>query len=161
MLKIDTPIEKLFATTDGECKFEELPESLTRKDKKVFYPNLNVELNRQKISYKNLAESLGVRKVTISNTLSGKIKLDEKTARAIYELLKVDMPLEKLFMTVDGEYGIKKTKKIFRGGKRKMIYPNLRKMRGACKLDRKPPAQFKSCRMHISRLKYFSKKIKS
>ena len=108
LLKVDMPIEKLFATTDGECKFEELPESLTRKDKKVFYPNLNVELNRQKISYKNLAESLGVRKVTISNKLSGKIKLDEKTARAIYELLKVDMPIEKLFMTFDGECGIKK-----------------------------------------------------
>ena len=77
-----------------------LKQSAARK--KVFYPNLDAELNRQQLMYASLAKLLERPATTITAKLNGTDRLDEKTALAIREVLGVDMPLEELFKTNEG-----------------------------------------------------------
>ena len=75
---------------------------LSAANKNVFFPNLDAELNRQNLTYKALAKLLKRPATTITQKLNGTLRLDKKTARAIREVLGVDMPLEELFKTVEG-----------------------------------------------------------
>lgn len=70
--------------------------------RKVFYPNLVAELDRQQLTYVAIAKLLGRPTATIAGKLNGTNSLDTKTALAIKEVLGVDIPLEELFKTVEG-----------------------------------------------------------
>ena len=65
------------------------------------YPNLDAELIKQKLTYRELAERLGIARETLGGKLRGKHRLDEKTAQAIKDLLQVDMSIEELFKRAD------------------------------------------------------------
>ena len=68
----------------------------------AFYPVLDLELVRQNLTYRMLAKLMGVKREFISKKLNGIRRLDEKTALTVREVLGVDMPLEELFKTVEG-----------------------------------------------------------
>ncbi|MBO4401945.1 MAG: GIY-YIG nuclease family protein [Selenomonadaceae bacterium] len=79
--------------------------------RKVFYPNIVAELDRQQLTYTALAKLLNVNCGTLMGKLNGNNRLDEKTALAIKEILGVDIPLEELFKTVEGNAGLRVEKK--------------------------------------------------
>lgn len=62
---------------------------------------LILELERRKITHSELATILGMKYQTLSTKLSGKYRMDEKTALAIKEVLQVDMSVEELFKPMD------------------------------------------------------------
>ena len=61
------------------------------------YRNVKAELTRQDMTQTELAEKLGVTLGTVSNWLNGVYPIPFRTAVKIKAILKVDMPLEKLF----------------------------------------------------------------
>ena len=82
------------------------PEQLFKSSivqKKIFYPNLEKEIEKQMLTHVELARrlNLGLKVGTITAKLSGARIMDEKTALAIKEFLGVDMPLEELFKKKD------------------------------------------------------------
>lgn len=80
-------------------------------NKKVVYPILDAELNRQQLTYATLAKLLNRPATTITQKLNGTLRIDKETALAIKEILGVDIPLEELFKTVEGNVGIRVEKK--------------------------------------------------
>ena len=71
--------------------------------KKIFYPNLEIEIEKQKLTHVEIAKhlDLGFKIGTITAKLNGNRIMDEKTALAIKEFLGVDTPLEVLFKKKD------------------------------------------------------------
>ena len=74
------------------------------KEKKIIYPNLENEIEKQMLTHAELARSLNVRYTM--KTIMGKLNnhgavMDLETAIAIKEFLGVDMPLEELFKKKD------------------------------------------------------------
>ncbi len=66
--------------------------------KNTAYPNLQAEMDRQKITRTALAEMIGVRRATVIDWLNGRSsEISLSTAIKIKEVLGVDMPLEELF----------------------------------------------------------------
>lgn len=66
------------------------------------FSNLNAEIGRKNLTLKDIVKELRKRgfKTTIpslSNKLNGKSKISFKEAKAIKEILNVDIPLEELF----------------------------------------------------------------
>lgn len=76
---------------------------LSGRLKKIFYPNLEKELEKRQLTHKELARNLnlGLKIGTITAKLNGARIMDEKTAQAIKNFLGVDMPLEELFKKKD------------------------------------------------------------
>ena len=104
-------------TLQGDCNI-----SITKR--KVIFPNLDVELIKQNLTYREIGRCLNLKKTNLLGKLNGTRKLDLKTAQAIKDLLKVDMPLEKLFARINENGELEGTKK-FAVSKRKDIYHNL------------------------------------
>ena len=71
--------------------------------KKIFYPNLEKELEKRQLTHNDFARRLnvGLKIGTITAKLNGARIMDEKTAQAIKNFLGVDMPLEELFKKND------------------------------------------------------------
>ena len=71
--------------------------------KKIFYPNLEKELEKRQLTHNEFARrlNLGLKVGTITAKLIGNCIMDEKTAQAIKNFLGVDMPLEELFKKKD------------------------------------------------------------
>lgn len=91
--------------TEGQLGHDVLKSTrmkLSVSNKKVFYPVLDAELNRQQLTYVALARLLNRPATTLTQKLNGTLRLDTKTALAIKEILGVDIPLEELFKTVEG-----------------------------------------------------------
>ena len=91
--------------TEGQLGHDVLKSTrmkLSVSNKKVFYPVLDAELNRQQLTYAALAKLLKRPLTTLTQKLNGTLRIDTKTALAIKEILGVDIPLEELFKTVEG-----------------------------------------------------------
>jgi group I intron endonuclease len=71
--------------------------------KKIFYPNLEAEIEKQHLTHKELGRRLntGIKIGTLISKLNGQRIMDLDTAIAIKEFLGVDMPLEELFKKKD------------------------------------------------------------
>lgn len=68
------------------------------------YGNLEAELSRKKITRQMLASYLNVALSTISQKLTGKSEMSIRMAVEIKKILKVDIPIEILFLdTTDSE----------------------------------------------------------
>lgn len=65
--------------------------------KKIFYPNLENELDKKELTRKALAEKIAVNYHTLKRKLRGEIKLDRQTAEKIKNFLGVKMSVEELF----------------------------------------------------------------
>ena len=66
------------------------------------FNNLNAEIGRKNLTLKSIVKELRKRGFkttipTLSNKLNGKTKISFKEAKAIKEILNVDIPLEELF----------------------------------------------------------------
>lgn len=94
--------EKITTGQLGHAVLNSTRMKLSVRNKKIFFPNLDAELNRQKITYTTIAKLLKIPAPTLTGKLNGSYKLDEKTTLAIKEILGVDMPIEELFKTVAG-----------------------------------------------------------
>lgn len=93
------PVEELFATVDTDGTLKKATEFTAKR--KVLFPNLDAELEKQNLTYLEISQRLGVHKSTIAQKMRGDLRLDEKTALAIRDLLGVDTPLEVLFARAD------------------------------------------------------------
>ena len=65
--------------------------------KRIVYPHLQAELNKQMITRTDLAQMLGVSQTTLSDLMKGRSEPRLSTAIKVKEVLGVDMPLEELF----------------------------------------------------------------
>ena len=65
--------------------------------KKIFYPNLDREMEKQSLTRRELAEKIDANYQTLKRKLRGEITLDLKTAEKIKNFLGVEMSLEELF----------------------------------------------------------------
>lgn len=61
------------------------------------YPNVEAEIARKRTTKTELARQMGITLGTLSLKLSGKSDITFPEAMKIKNLLKVDMPIEKLF----------------------------------------------------------------
>lgn len=61
------------------------------------YPNVEAEIARKRTTKTKLARQMGITLGTLSLKLSGKSDITFPEAIKIKQLLKVDMPIEKLF----------------------------------------------------------------
>ena len=73
--------------------------SISRK--KILYPNVESELEKQQLTRAELARRLRRDRNDVSAKLSGRLKMTNKFMNAIKEFLGVDMPLEELFKKKD------------------------------------------------------------
>ncbi len=95
LLQVEMPIEELFAKINDDGTIENT--TTFAKNRRIVFPNLEKELKAQKISHLELSRRLNMNRVTLGNKLNGRNNLDEKTALAIRELLRIETPLEILF----------------------------------------------------------------
>ncbi len=65
--------------------------------KRIVYPHLQAELNKQMITRTDLAQMLGVSQTTLSDWMKGRSEPRLSSAIKVKEVLGVDMPLEELF----------------------------------------------------------------
>ncbi|MBO4401074.1 MAG: hypothetical protein J5809_04445 [Selenomonadaceae bacterium] len=159
LLQVEMPIEELFAKINDDGELENT--TTFAKNRRIIFPNLEAELQAQNISHWELARLLEMNRVTLGDKLNGKSNIDEKTARAIYELLKTEISFEKLFERAEEFPAKKKAKPVVHHEvihypnllaeltKRNMSYLELarllgvnkdviaQKMRGVYKLDKK------------------------
>lgn len=61
------------------------------------YPNVEAEMARNRMTKTRLAHQMGMALGTLSLKLAGKSDISFAEAMKIKKLLKVDMPIEKLF----------------------------------------------------------------
>lgn len=61
------------------------------------YPNLEAEMAREKVTRKDIAESLGVRHATVIDKLNGKYRLYLKEAQEIQAVFFPHLTIEYLF----------------------------------------------------------------
>ena len=93
--------EKVSAANTGRVHSREVVLSNSQKIRNVIYPNFDRELNAKNLLYKDLAQLLGISKSTISMKLSWHLRMDEKTALALQEILQTNLSVEELFWHED------------------------------------------------------------
>lgn len=181
LLQVEMPIEELFAKINDNGELENT--TTFAKNRRIVFPNLEAELQAQNISHWELARRLNTARCTIGNKLNGKNNLDEKTARAIYELLQPEISFEKLFERAEEFPAKKKAKPVVHHEvihypnllaeltKRNMSYLELaqllgvnkdviaKKMRGVYKLDKKTRWRYANFCRSKCRLRNFSRQL--
>lgn len=92
-LGVETPLCDLFRKADGSVP------DLTPKT--YVYPVLAAELQRRKITYKKLGETLGLDKSSIGSKMRGKVNFSPVQMKIIKEFLNVEISIEELFQRTD------------------------------------------------------------
>ena len=90
-LGVDIPIEELFRRADGKVY----------REKEPFYPVLRALLEQKKIFHKDIAEFLGIAKVTVARKLNNRSTLTLAEMEAIKKFLNTELSIEELFKRND------------------------------------------------------------